>query len=240
MQAFGSPAVVNPFDRFGDHLRLALQAPASYRLLTWLAGGSGRGAAGTGPAADGRAVDRLWLRPVRPGADRGPARRGRGGDDRRPRSGRRSGARHLVGDASDPAVMARAQPERAVGFVAGTDNDTDEPVTDRRRPADQPRSVHRRAAEPAVQRAAVRRRDSTSCWCQRRWSPVRSTRSSARRCCGGSCRTCRPAATSGPRASSTGSGSIAGSSWARLEDHADPPRRARAGGVRPGRRRAAR
>ena len=34
MHAFGTPAVVNPFDRFGDHLRLALNAPASYQLLT--------------------------------------------------------------------------------------------------------------------------------------------------------------------------------------------------------------
>ena len=30
--AFGTPTVVNPFDRFGDHLRIALRAPASYQL----------------------------------------------------------------------------------------------------------------------------------------------------------------------------------------------------------------
>ena len=41
MRAFGTPAVVNPFDRFGDHLRLALNAPASYQLLTWLEAGPG-------------------------------------------------------------------------------------------------------------------------------------------------------------------------------------------------------
>ena len=41
MQAFGTPTVVNPFDRFGDHLRLALRAPASYQLLTWLESGPG-------------------------------------------------------------------------------------------------------------------------------------------------------------------------------------------------------
>src|SRR5687768_4857594 len=41
MQAFGSPATVNPFDRFGDHLRLALRAPAAYQLLTWLESGPG-------------------------------------------------------------------------------------------------------------------------------------------------------------------------------------------------------
>ena len=36
-----SPTVVNPFDRFGDRLRLALHAPASYQLLSWLVGGPG-------------------------------------------------------------------------------------------------------------------------------------------------------------------------------------------------------
>ena len=41
MTAFGTPSVVNPFDRFGDHLRLALNAPASYQLLTWLEAGPG-------------------------------------------------------------------------------------------------------------------------------------------------------------------------------------------------------
>ena len=41
MRAFGTPSLVNPFDRFGDHLRLALRAPASYQLLTWLESGPG-------------------------------------------------------------------------------------------------------------------------------------------------------------------------------------------------------
>ena len=41
MRTFGSPSVVNPFDRFGDHLRLALNAPAAYQLLTWLEAGPG-------------------------------------------------------------------------------------------------------------------------------------------------------------------------------------------------------
>ena len=36
MHAFGTPTVVNPFDRFGNHLRIALRAPASYQLLEWL------------------------------------------------------------------------------------------------------------------------------------------------------------------------------------------------------------
>ena len=36
MRAFGTPDVVNPFDRFGDHLRILLRSPASYQLMVWL------------------------------------------------------------------------------------------------------------------------------------------------------------------------------------------------------------
>ena len=57
MLAFGTPAVVNPFDRFGDHLRLALNAPASYQLLTWLEAGPGAELPERGhPPTDGRWV----------------------------------------------------------------------------------------------------------------------------------------------------------------------------------------
>jgi hypothetical protein len=57
MQAFGDPRLVNPFDRFGDHLRLALRAPASYQLLTWLESGPGGELPDRGsPPRDGRWV----------------------------------------------------------------------------------------------------------------------------------------------------------------------------------------
>ena len=36
MRDFGTPAVVNPYDDFGDHLRVALRAPATYQLTDWL------------------------------------------------------------------------------------------------------------------------------------------------------------------------------------------------------------
>jgi len=36
MQSFGSPEVIDPFDRFGDHLRIRLRSPASYQLMMWL------------------------------------------------------------------------------------------------------------------------------------------------------------------------------------------------------------
>lgn len=36
MRAFGDPIVINPFDAFGDHLRMVLLAPASDQLMEWL------------------------------------------------------------------------------------------------------------------------------------------------------------------------------------------------------------
>jgi Trk K+ transport system NAD-binding subunit len=36
MRAFGSPVVINPVDRFGDHLRILHRSPAAYQLMMWL------------------------------------------------------------------------------------------------------------------------------------------------------------------------------------------------------------
>ena len=36
MASFGTDHIVNPFERFGAHLALALAAPASQRLIDWL------------------------------------------------------------------------------------------------------------------------------------------------------------------------------------------------------------
>jgi Trk K+ transport system NAD-binding subunit len=124
MLAFGTPTVVNPFDRFGDHLRLALRAPASYQLMSWLEHGPGaeRPSRGKPPTAGrwvvcgygrfGRELtadlraEGSQVTVVDPGADPG------------------ADPTIVVGDASDPQVMARADLARAVGFVAATDNDT--------------------------------------------------------------------------------------------------------------------
>jgi voltage-gated potassium channel len=124
MQAFGKPAVVNPFDRFGEHLRLALHAPASYQLLTWLEAGPGAELPERGhPPTNGRWVmcgygrfgrevtkdlraANLEVTIIEP-AEQGPPEPG-----------------VIVGDASEPEVLARADLPSAVGLVAGTDNDT--------------------------------------------------------------------------------------------------------------------
>jgi len=124
MRAFGTPAVVNPFDRFGEHLRLALNAPASYQLLTWLEAGPGAelperghppthgrwvmcgyGRFGQEVTADLRAggLEVTIIEPVEPGELEPGV---------------------IVGDASEPEVLARADLASAVGLVAGSDNDT--------------------------------------------------------------------------------------------------------------------
>jgi len=36
MASFGTPHIINPFDKFGHYLALALHAPAAYHLLEWL------------------------------------------------------------------------------------------------------------------------------------------------------------------------------------------------------------
>jgi voltage-gated potassium channel len=131
ISSFGSPSVINPFDRFGDHLRLALRSPAAYQLMTWLESGPGaelppRAAApergrwvlcGYGRFGRHFATDlrRAGLAvtvidPHPPDDDRG--------------SEADPGLDLLVGDETDPTVMARADLASAVGFVAGTDNDT--------------------------------------------------------------------------------------------------------------------
>ncbi|MFI1993948.1 potassium channel family protein [Actinoplanes sp. NPDC020271] len=124
MAAFGSPTVVNPFDRYGDHLRLALRAPASYQLMAWLE---------SGPGAE------LPKRAQPPRAGRwvlcGYGRFGRELTEDLHAEGltvtaidirAQAGAEPWVipGDGSEPDVMAAADLAHAVGFVAGTDNDT--------------------------------------------------------------------------------------------------------------------
>jgi Trk K+ transport system NAD-binding subunit len=128
MTSFGTPTVINPFDRFGDHLRLALHSPAAYQLMTWLESGPGaelpeRSAApapgrwvvcgygrfGQHFAADLRSEGlEVTVVEPRPMADPPPD----------------PGLHLVVGDESDPEVMASTDLRSAVAFVAGTDNDT--------------------------------------------------------------------------------------------------------------------
>ncbi len=124
MCAFGSPTVVNPFDRFGDHLRIALRAPASYQLMIWLESGPGAPLPSRGsPPSHGHWVicgygrfgqevvhdlraEGLHVTVVEP-REVGP-----------------HDPDAIIGRGDDPVVLEKAGIGHAVGFVAGTDNDT--------------------------------------------------------------------------------------------------------------------
>jgi Trk K+ transport system NAD-binding subunit len=123
MRAFGTPSIVNPFDRFGDLLRVALRAPAAFRLMEWLTGEPGTalppsrepprgrwvicgyGRFGQEVVADLRA-EGLEVAVVEPGVA--------AVDD----------PSIIVGFGTEPDVLERAKLSDAVGFVAATDNDT--------------------------------------------------------------------------------------------------------------------
>jgi Trk K+ transport system NAD-binding subunit len=123
MKAFGTPVVIDPFDRFGDYLRAAIRSPASFRLIEWLSGSPGSplpplrqvprgrwivcgyGRFGRHVAADLRA-EGMEVTIIEPGL---PAQEDAG---------------IIVGYGTEPAILAQARPETAVGFIAATDNDT--------------------------------------------------------------------------------------------------------------------
>ncbi|MBL8925883.1 MAG: potassium channel protein [Pseudonocardia sp.] len=124
MQVFGSPTVVNPFDRFGDHLRLALRAPASYQLLTWLESGPGAPLPKRGELPSGG----HWIvcGYGRFGREVTHALRTGGHDVTIVEHGEaaENDPDAIVGFGYEPHVLAAVGIERAAGFVAGTGNDT--------------------------------------------------------------------------------------------------------------------
>jgi len=127
MRAFGNPTVIDPFDRFGDHFTIAMDAPASEQLTDWLTRAPGAPL----PEQHPRIRDGLWI-------VYGYGRFGR----EMTRDLRREGVEVqvidigtgliddpegaddvIVGDATNREVLEQARVEQAVGFIAGTDND---------------------------------------------------------------------------------------------------------------------
>ncbi len=121
-RAFGTPIVVDPFDVFGDHLRLALSAPSTFQLLEWLEGGPGAELPVRGKLPpDGRWVlcgyGRFGKRLVEDFRAAGLEVTIIETTD--------SDERGVIrGDAADLEVLAKAKLDSAIGVVAGTDNDT--------------------------------------------------------------------------------------------------------------------
>ena len=174
MRAFGGPTVINPFDRFGDHLRLAMRAPGVLPADDLAGERTGRRAAHRGrPAARGAG----WSADTAGSAARSPPTSAprastvtvveppAGADPHPPRASRPfSGTAPKRTSCDAPASRTRS------GFVAGTDNDTSNisMVAAARRP--EPSILRRGQAEPGRQHAPVRRHGrSTPCSCRPRW-----------------------------------------------------------------------
>ena len=129
MRAFGTPIVINPFDRFGEHLLLSLRSPASYRLMTWLEAGPGAPLPAEGhPPRTGRWIVCGYGRFGQAvTADLRRAGLGVTVVERQPalaQKARDHGVEVVEGDGTDAGVLEQASPRDAVGVVAGTDNDT--------------------------------------------------------------------------------------------------------------------
>lgn len=122
MVSFGTDHVINPFQRFGEQLWLALHSPAIYRLLSRLTGLPGTTLAAKAQPPHGRWIvcgygrfgreiigcfDREGLEATV--IDPAP----HGGD----------GRQVVVGHGTEEGPLRAAGAESAVGIVAGTDND---------------------------------------------------------------------------------------------------------------------
>ncbi|MGD9956421.1 MAG: NAD-binding protein [Candidatus Nanopelagicales bacterium] len=126
MRAFGNPIVIDPFDRFGDHFTVALRAPATEQLSNWLTRAPGAPL----PEAHESVEPGLWIvygygrfgrevtRDLRRQElevhviDAGTGLTDDPDDDD-----------VIVGDGTSRDVLEQAGISRAVGFIAGTDND---------------------------------------------------------------------------------------------------------------------
>lgn len=121
MAAFGSPTIIDPFDRFGDHFRIALRAPASEQLAHWLAAETDTPLPQAAPLQPGRWIvcgyGRFGHELVRDLRDDGL-------DvvivDDNPAHPDPDIVRQ---DSSNPRVLHEAGIDDAVGLIAGTDND---------------------------------------------------------------------------------------------------------------------
>ena len=161
MQVFGSPTVVNPFDRFGDHLRIALRAPASYQLLTWLESGPGAPLPKRGePPSGGHWIVCGY---GRFGREVTHDLRAEGYDVTivEPGEAAENDPDAIVGFGYEPPARPHRRGHRARRRFRGRYGQRHhEPVARRRGTPREPPDVRRRPAEQAGQRAAVRGRRS--------------------------------------------------------------------------------
>lgn len=124
MASFGTPHIINPFEKFGEYLALALHAPASWNLLIWLTGPPGttierhrdppRGAwILCGHGRFGRCMVEAMEREDVPVTI----------IDREPRDG--AGHRWVQGDGTGAEALTKAGVAHAAGIIASTSSDVD-------------------------------------------------------------------------------------------------------------------
>jgi voltage-gated potassium channel len=122
LASFGTDHIINPFDKFGEYLALALDEPGCYQLVEWLTGIPGTTLrAETAPPRGhwvvcgygrfGRAVVRHLVR------------EGLEATIIDPDKNLVCELPTVVGEGTDAQSLREAGIERAVGIVAGTDND---------------------------------------------------------------------------------------------------------------------
>ena len=109
MASFGTDHIINPFAKFGEYLALAIASPGSYRLLSWLTGLPGTTLEPETAPPRGHWVVCGY---GRFGREVVQAFRGHGMD-----------VTIIEKQGSEKSVLEEAGIERAVGIVAGTDDD---------------------------------------------------------------------------------------------------------------------
>jgi Trk K+ transport system NAD-binding subunit len=122
MSAFGTDQIINPFTEFGEYLALAMHSPGTYRLLTWLTALPGTALKTHIPAPPGHWIVCGYGRFGREVV----AAIGRGGFDVgviEPDGAPIDGPNAVRGDGTNPEALRAAGIDRAVGIVAGTDDD---------------------------------------------------------------------------------------------------------------------
>ena len=119
MRAFDVKEVVNPLDRFGDHLRILLRSPAAYQLMIWLTSAPGS----LLPERFDRLPHGRWVvcGHDRYGDELSSDLRAEGLDVTVVQV---SGGTVMVGEGDSAHVVESGHVADAVAFVAATENDT--------------------------------------------------------------------------------------------------------------------
>jgi voltage-gated potassium channel len=119
MRAFHVRQVVNPLDRFGDHLRIVIRSPAAYQLMSWLTSSPGTPL----PPRHERPTQGRWVicGHDRYGGELSADLRAEGLEVTEVRV---AGGKVLDGDDDSAQVVEAGQVADAVAFVAATSDDT--------------------------------------------------------------------------------------------------------------------